>query len=451
MVSGGAAECLALARQIAQYAVGVRFDVGESGLVRRHLTEPVLDYLNDFRVVVVNGPRQSGKTTLLRQLHAHLDGTFASLDRPADLAAAREDPIGFVESASRPLFIDEVQRGGDPLIRAVKLAVDADRTRGQFVLSGSTRFLTVPTLSESLAGRAALVDMWPFSVAELVGAPPAFVNTLLEDPRALLSATPAPITRHEYMRVVCAGGFPEAVGLTSGRSRSAWYGSYVRTVTQRDVREIARISRIELLPRMLRLLAARTAQELNLSDVARGVEIETVTARNYLALFETTYLIQQLPPWSGNLSARAIRRPKLYLTDTGLASWLLGVSADALARPGNAAAGALLETFVVNETIKLRDASGSEVAVYHFRDRDQREVDLLLETPDGRVVAIEVKASASVDERDLRHVKYVQERLGERFVQGVILYTGPRPLSFGDRMMALPISLLWDGRPPPLG
>jgi predicted AAA+ superfamily ATPase len=420
------------------------------GLVERHLTEPVLAYLNDFRVVVINGPRQSGKTTLLRELHARLGGTFASLDQPGDLAAAREDPIGFVESAARPLFIDEVQRAGDPLVRAVKLAVDADRRRGQFVLSGSTRFLTVPTLSESLAGRAALVDMWPFSVAELVGAPPAFVNTLFDQPRALLNASPAPMTRHEYMRVVCAGGFPEAVGLASGRSRSTWYGSYVRTVTQRDVREIARISRVEVLPRMLRLLAARTAQELNLSDVARGVEVETATARNYLALFETTYLVHQLSAWSGNLSARAIRRPKVYLTDTGLAAWLMGLSPDALARPGNAAAGTLLESFVVNEIVKLRDASGSEATAYHFRDRDQREVDLLLEVPDGRVVAVEVKASASVDEPDLRHLKYLQDRLGDRFVQGIVLYTGRRPLSFGDGLMALPINLLWGGRQPSL-
>jgi predicted AAA+ superfamily ATPase len=424
---------------------------GEERLVKRHLTETVLNYLNDFRVVVINGPRQSGKTTLLRELHGHLGGTFTSLDRSGDLAAAREDPIGFVEATTRPLFIDEVQRAGDPLVRAVKLAVDVDRSRGQFVLSGSTRFLTVPTLSESLAGRAALVDMWPFSVAELVGTPPTFVDVLLTEPRALLSASPAPVTRHEYMRIVCAGGFPEAIGLSGGRSRSTWYNSYVRTVTQRDVREIAKLSRVEVLPRMLRLLAARTAQEVNLSDLARAIEIDRVTAANYLALFETTYLIQQLPAWSGNLSARAVRRPKLYLTDTGLASWSMGLGPDALARPGNAAAGALLETFVVNEITKLRDASGSEAATYHFRDRDQREVDLLLEVPDGRVVAIEVKASASVDQHDLRHARYLRDRLGDRFVQGVVLYTGPRPLSFGDQLMALPISMLWGGRKPPLG
>jgi hypothetical protein len=419
-------------------------------LIERHVMARVREYLETFRVVVMNGPRQSGKTTLLELLHADLGGRLTSLDRPGEYAGARSDPIGFVQQPGRPLFIDEVQRGGDPLVRAVKVAVDADRRRGQFVLSGSSRFLTVPNLSESLAGRAGVVDIWPLSVAERVGHPPDFLAKVLTEPQDLMATDSAGMTRHEYMQLVCMGGFPEATQLRSARARSHWYGSYITTVTQRDVQDLASVRKAELLPRLLQKLAALTAQELNVSDLARGLDIDVQTLRTYLALFETTYLIHRLPAWSGNMLTRAKHRPKIHLADSGLAAHLVDQSADALARPGNPAADGLLETFVVNELLKIRDSGDQEAAIYHFRDRDQREVDVLMEARDGRVVGAEVKASGSVDARDFRHLSYLRDRLGSRFVAGVVLYTGSSPLPFGDRMMALPIDLLWGGASPGL-
>lgn len=421
-----------------------------ASLVDRHVRELVEHCIADFRVTIVNGPRQAGKTTLLRQLHARLGGAFVTLDDADQRAAARDDPAGYLQAMPRPLFIDEAQRAGDDLILAIKAAVDRDQRRGAFVLSGSTRFLTVPTLSESLAGRAALIELWPFSVAERLGVAPSFLDRALEDPGSLLHAPVEGITRHQYLRLASIGGYPEVVALGSARARAIWFKSYLATVTQREVLDIARVRRVELLPRLFRLLAALTAQELNVAALARDLGIDDDTVRSYLPLLETVFLLRMVPAWSRNLTARVKRRPKVHLTDTGLAAWLLEQGPDVLARPGNAAAGALLETFVVSELVKLAATSERGVGLFHFQDRDGREVDCVLETPAGRVVGIEVKAGATVRSEDFRHLATMRDRVGGDFVVGIVLFTGERPLPFGERLMALPISLLWGGLHAPL-
>jgi len=419
-------------------------------IIDRQLAGPVRELVNDFRVTIVNGPRQAGKTTLLRQLHREVGGSFVTLDDDDQRSAARDDPRGYLQGQRRPLFIDEAQRAGDPLLLAVKAEVDRHPYPGSFVLSGSTRFLTLPTLSESLAGRAALVELWPFSVAERVGAPPTFLDTLFTDSAALTQLRPEPITRHEYLRLACAGGFPEALHRQSARSRAAWFRSYLATVTQREVADISRIRHQGSLPRLMRLLAALTAGELNATRLARDLGIDANTVRNYLALLETVYLIHLLPAWSRSLTARVKHRPKIHLTDTGLAAWLREQSADSLARPDHAAvAGPLFETFVVNELIKLRAVSDVEISLWHLQDRAGGEVDCLLETPAGRVVAIEVKTAATARAEDFRHLKALRDRLGADFVAGVVLFAGSEPVPFGDRLLALPASLLWGGARPP--
>jgi len=421
----------------------------EDTLVDRHVWPLLAECVRDFRVTIVNGPRQAGKTTLLNQLHARVGGAFVTFDDTDQRAAARDDPQGYLQAMSKPLFIDEVQRAGNALVLAIKAAVDRDSRPGAFVLSGSTRFLTVPTLSESLAGRAALIDLWPFSVAERVGTPPAFLDRLFAEPNTLLHDRAEPVTRHEYLRLACVGGFPEAVTRSSARSRARWFSSYLTTVTQREVLDIARVRHIDVLPRMFRLLAALTAQELNVAALARDLGIDDQTVSNYLPLLETVYLLHRLPAWSRNLTTKVKHRPKVHLTDTGLAAWLMEQSADALARPGNPAAGALLETFVVNELMKLRSAAAVEVGLFHFQDRDGREIDCVMESPAGRVAGAEVKAAATVRADDFRHLRMLRDRLGDDFVAGVVFFTGEQPLPFGNRLMALPISLLWGGARPP--
>lgn len=238
-------------------------------LIERHMLEQLREVAEYTRVVLINGPRQAGKTTLLQQLHAELGGWLRSLDVDVERASARADPEGYIMSAPRPTFLDEVQCAGDPLILAIKTATDRDRRPRQFFLSGSTRFLTVPTLSESLAGRVAILDLWPLSVAERSGVRPEIIAQLFTEPQVVLGTEPAPVTRHEYLQLACAGGFPEVVQRPAGRARSRWFSDYLRTVTQRDVRELKRIEQTDRLPRFMRYLAAITAQELNVAEAAR--------------------------------------------------------------------------------------------------------------------------------------------------------------------------------------
>lgn len=412
-------------------------------LVPRHATALITQLMSESRVVVVNGPRQAGKTTQLRQLHEQTGGQLSTFDDPRELAAAQADPVGYIESTERPLYLDEVQRAGDSLLLTIKMAVDRDEAPGSFILSGSTRFLTVPTLSESLAGRAAVVDLWQFSVAERRGRRPVFIDALLTEPDGLAGSVLERLTRHEYMQLVCTGGFPTAVTQASAASRGRWFSSYLRTVTSRDIRDIARIHRLDVLPRAMRLLAAVTAQELNAAELSRRLGLDEETARSYVPLLETVYLIQRLPAWSRNLSSKVARRPKIHLTDSGMAAWLQRQSPDSLARPGNPAAGALLETFVLNELTKLAAVSAEDVELLHFRERAGREVDCILETPDGKVAAVEVKAAATVNLADFKHVAFIRDKVGDDFIAGVVLYTGQRALRFGDRLLALPVSALW--------
>jgi len=416
-------------------------------LIDRQLKPVVEELMRDLRVVVVNGPRQSGKTTLLRQLHAVSGGSFYTLDQPEVFQFARDDPTGFTADAPRPAYVDEVQRGGDALVRAVKLAVDADPRPGSFVLSGSSRFLTIPTLSESLAGRAAVVELWPLSVAERAGTAPCLIDRLLTDHRSLRSLPESPLTRMDYLELACTGGFPELLRAKSARSRANWFKSYLTTIVQRDIRDIAQIRQAAEIPRMLTLLAGRTAQTVKTSALAETLDLDPTTVTRYLSLLEQVYLIHWLPAWSNNLTSRATRTPKMHFVDTGVAARLINRSPRSLAQPGASEAGSLFESFVVGEFVKQSAFAESDVQMFHYRDRDGGEVDCVLETPDRRMVGIEVKLSMSVNEADFRHLRAMRDRQGGQFVCGVLVYCGQHTLPFGDRLLALPASSLWAGKP----
>ena len=414
-------------------------------LFPRYIAARLREAIDSFRVVVVNGPRQAGKSTLLRAL-APANCPVLTLDDRDQLRAARTDPAGFVAAYSRPTFIDEVQRGGNSLILAIKAEVDRHHTEsGLFVLAGSSRFLTVPQLSESLAGRVRLAELLPLSQGELTGtgSRPHFLTSLMADPDAIRSLDAPRLNRPEAMERVIIGGFPAVHRLSSARLRSDWFDSYVETLVQRDLLELSRIRQSTDLPRLLRLLAARSAQELNLAKLARHAGLGEDATRAYLALLETIYLHYSLPAWSTNETSRAKRRPKLHFVDTGVAANLLGATVDQLAIPTAPLAGPLLESFVASELRKSAAWSEERVVFNHYRDAEKREVDLVVEARDGRVGAIEVKAARDVDESDFRHLRYLRDRLGDRFVNGVVVHLGERPLSFGDRLTALPLAAIW--------
>lgn len=408
----------------------------------RRLAPVVLEALGTFRAVVLTGARQTGKTTLVRQVLGGR-GTFVRLDDEAVLQAALSDPVSLALTGRTPRAFDEVQRAGDPLVRAIKAAVDDDRSPGQFVLNGSADFLTVPTISESLAGRAAFLELWPFAQGELHGAPDGFVDVVFSEAESLRAGPVSTLGPADYLRRVVAGGYPEASVLPE-RARRAWFSNYVRTVAQRDITELTGARRADQLPRLLRLLAARTAHELVLADVHRdGGFGSRDTTDDYVGYLGMTYLVQQLPAWSRNLTTKVKRHPKVHLSDTGLAAYLLGKGVDALSRPGDPSRGPLLETFAFNELRRQLGWSDVAATAHHFRNRDGAEVDMVFEAGDGRVVAIEVKASATVTKPDFRWLDLLRKRAGDDFVHGFVLYCGERPLAFGDRLTAVPLSYVW--------
>ena len=400
------------------------------------------DAADAFRVVIVNGPRQAGKSTLLRDLHTVSGGTIATLDDRDSLRAARTDPAGFVEDQPHPLFVDEVQRGGDRLVLAIKAFVDRRPEPGTFVLAGSSRFLTVPGLTESLAGRARILDLWPFTQGELHGGADSLVGRLFEPPSTLRGLHPDVVGRSEIFERVAIGGFPAAASLSRAH-RDDWCSDYVRTMIDRDLRQLRVPRRAIDLDRLVRLLAQRTAQELVVSSLGAAIDLGKDAMADYLALLETIYLIHRIPAWTPGGSGRVRRRPKIHFVDSGLAASVLNVSVDELVMPVSSMAGALLESFAVNEFVRQLSWDRQRARLYHYRDAAQREIDLILELPDGRITGIEVKAARSVDETDFRHLIYLRDLIGDRFVNGVVLHLGDRSLAFGDRMTSLPVSALW--------
>jgi len=407
-------------------------------LYPRFVTDRVEAALDDTPVVAINGARQVGKSTLVELIaRRRSDATVVTLDDEVQREAATADPRAFVDRAGL-LVIDEVQRVPE-LLPAIKAAVDRDRRPGRFLLTGSTRLLSTVELADALAGRVELVDLWPLSAGELGGHHEHFIDALLEwEPGRWHGSNLRPA---DYADRILAGGYPEPQ-TRSGRRRSAWFTNYATTVLERTVTELAHVERLDAMPRLLRLCAARTSGELNVMDLASDAGLPYRTVGTYLAHLEHLFLVQRLPAWSRNLTSKVARRPKLLMVDPGLAADLLGVDEAGLATQ-TGPMGQLLETFVAMEVRKQLAWADKQAALFHFRDRGGIEVDLVLETRTGHVAGIEVKASSTVRRADFRGLRLLQERLGDQFLGGVVLHRGPDTAPFGDRLAAVPIEALW--------
>jgi len=408
-------------------------------ILARRAGARVLAALGDTPVVVLNGPRQSGKSTLVRELRYPGTVEIVTLDDPTQRSAAARDPRSFLDRRVDTLVVDEAQL--EPrLFRAVKASVDLDRRPGRFVLTGSSKLLSSPDMADSLVGRVEVIELWPFGEMELrrtVG--PTFIDAVFGDPHSLIGVEP--LARPAYLELLVRGGLPEAVSRAPLRRRR-WFESYVATTTERVVRELADIERLAEIPRLLRLCGARTATELNLADLASELGMAPRTASGYLAHLATAFLVDLVPAWSTNLSAKVVRRPKVVITDVGLAAHLAGVTAANIDRPTRPL-GPLLETFVIAELRAQAGWGDDPVTISHFRDRSGVEVDIILEHADGRVVAIEVKATSTPIDRHLRGLRFLADRLGDRFHFGILLHTAAESTPFGPALVAMPVSSLW--------
>jgi predicted AAA+ superfamily ATPase len=411
-------------------------------LIPRKAERIVLEALTDTRVVTLNGARQAGKSTLARvAARTSPNALFRLLDDPATLRAARDDPADFVEHDGL-LVIDEVQLAPE-LFRSIKVAVDTDPRPGRFLLTGSAQVLALRDLPDALPGRMEIVELWPFSQGEIDHSPDAFVDAAFARGPAL--SRTSTLRKRDYLERVTRGGYPEAVR-RSPRRRAAFFDSYLTNLIERDVKELAAIERSGDLRRLLSLLAGRSGGLLVPAALATASGIPRTTLNRYVELLTTVFLIKQIPAWSTGQTRRAIGTPKLAFVDTGVASHLLAQDAARLGEP-DGAAGPMIETFVLTELGRQLTWCSERARLYHYRTKDKVEVDAVLEAPDGRVVAIEVKAGATVRAEDLAGLRHLAERLGPRLVAGYVLYTGQQTLPFGDRLRALPIDALWQTAP----
>jgi len=411
--------------------------VSPRSIIDRKVSPLVEAALGDTRVVLIAGPRQAGKTTLARK-YAGSDRPYVTLDDAGALSAARADPVGFVRGIGRTV-IDEVQRVPE-LMLAIKESVDRDDTPGRFLLTGSANLATVPMIADSLAGRMATISLLPFAQSEIRSTPGRLLDRLFagEEPTAGEDA----ILGDEMVALVLRGGYPEALRRATSARRTAWLEDYVAQILDRDVRDVANIDQFDQLPRLLQVLAEHAGQLVNHSSFGAALGLSSVTAQKYVAILERLFLVRTLAPWSSNRLSRLIKTPKLHFLDSGLLAALREDEEEAL-RQDRSRFGAVLESFVVSELLKLASWSERRVSFSHYRTKDQDEVDVVIEDRRGRVVGIEVKASATVRPKDFRGLRQLQEAVGERFMRGLVLHDHDRVTPFGEKLQAAPLSILW--------
>lgn len=411
-------------------------NMADQALFPRFSTEFVTIALKDTPVVMVAGPRQCGKTTLVRNLIAS-EREFISLDDETVLAAARRDPTGLVRDLDRAT-IDEVQRAPD-LLRAIKRSVDEKRRAGRFLLTGSANILALPQVSESLAGRMEIVNLLPLSRAEIRGSRPTFLRAAFA---GKINKPAETMIGEDLVEAVLIGGYPEMVRRKDPGRRRTWALDYVRAIVQRDVREISEVEKLDQMPRLLRVLANHSGQLTNFTQVGGQIGFDDKTTRKYIGILEQFFLVRRVEPWFRNRLKRLIKTPKLHFVDSGLLGALLAVTAERVERD-HSIFGPLLETFVFGEVLKQASWSDEGYALYHYRDKDQDEVDLVIETGSGTLVGLEVKAAATVNSDDFKGLRKLAAAVGNDFKLGVLLYDGERTLPFGDHLFAAPISCLW--------
>lgn len=402
----------------------------------RQLEQRVREALADTRVVLICGPRQSGKTTLARRI-AGSAMPFHTLDDATALNAASADPVGFIRSLDRAV-IDEIQRAPE-LVMAIKTTVDADPRPGRFLLTGSADLMTLPRIADSLAGRMGIVRLLPLAQAELRNSSTSFLE------KAFAREPPAsgtPVVGDDLVESVLAGGYPEALTRPGWRRRQDWHLDYIEAITQRDVRDMARIEQLGAMPRLLRVLAEHSGQLVNYSGFGGPIGMNHVTTRRYMGILEAVFLVRTLAPWYTNALKRVTKSPKLHFLDAGLLAALRGLTPQHLRRD-RTQFGSVLESFVFGEILKLAGWAEDRYAFSHFRDKERNEVDIVIEDGRGRIVGIEVKASATVAGRDFSGLRRLAAATGERFVLGMVLYDHEQTVPFGERMAAVPISALW--------
>lgn len=408
-------------------------------LIKRDITPRLHRALSDSPVVYLNGPRQAGKSTLCRSLE---DGfSYLSLDSYSIRSSAISDPISFVNGLEHKTIIDEAQLAPE-IFRALKFYIDElrfknqDKIYGRLILTGSADIMAIPELAESLVGRMQILTLLPFSASEIFNGNTNFIPSIF-DKSPIIKRVYSNYNLHEMVQKAT---FPE-VSIGKITDKTAWYENYISTIINRDVKELAEINKISYLPRLLMLLASRAGSLLSYSSLSRDVGLPVTTLKRYLELLQHVYLIKMVQPWFRNISKRLVKSPKIYFTDTALLLSTLGRNLD----DDYILKGAMLENFVATELMKHINCLGDGYQLFYFRTSDDKEVDFIIEKPNGSIIGIEVKYSAAVTDSDFNGLKILQNSIGNDFVRGIVLYQGKEILPYGKNLFAMPIDCLWNG------
>lgn len=408
-------------------------------MIERKIKASLKDALTDSPVVLLHGARQTGKSTLVQNLiEKEYDAEYITLDDSSFLSAAISNPGGFLESFGSNLAIDEVQRAPG-LLPEIKKIVDKNRKPGKFILTGSANVLLVPRVAESLAGRVEILNLFPFSQNELNQSEFNLVDILFDEKIKLPSKSNK---LKELIDRIILGGYPEVQTRKTTVRRNAWFNSYITSILQRDVRELSNIEGLTQLPRLLSLFAARVGSLLNFAEFSRSSAIAQTTLKRYIALLQSAFLIYLLPAYSGNLSKRLIRTPKVYLYDTGLLSYLISADENRFNNDPSLW-GAVVENFVLMELLKQISWCNKPLHIYYFRTSSGQEVDFVVERNDGYLIGIEVKATLFPRAEMFNGLKYLASEMGKKFVGGYLFYNGQKFVPFDKNLMAVPINSLW--------
>ncbi len=410
----------------------------------RHISPLLIEALSDTPVVLLNGARQTGKSTLAQSLVTSAAYRYLTFDDWVVLSAAKDDPVGFISGLSGPVILDEVQRVPE-IFLPIKAEVDRDRRPGRFLLTGSANVLLLPRMADSLAGRMEVLSLWPLSSAEIANSPTFNRADWLFDGGIQSWAIPA-CERTQLITTLLGGGFPEAVGRSTQRRRAAWFKSYLQAILQRDVRDLANLEQLTEIPNLLQLLAIRSSGLLNFAEVSRTSRLSQTTLKRYFTLLETLFLVVRLPSWERNPGKRMVKAPKVFLPDSGLLAHLAGINQDTLIA-GVGLPGGLIETYVLGELLKHLAYSEKALTLCHYRTQTNIEIDFILENRIGKLTGIEVKASSKVDGKDFKALRHLKETEPQLFQRGIVLYPGREVVAFDVDMFAVPLSMWWADRP----
>ena len=406
-------------------------------MLQRWQEKSIKEALNSRRVVILSGARQCGKTTTSKTI-VDKDCIYRTLDDTTLLQAAQSDPQNFIKHSKKTMVIDEVQRVPE-LITAIKKVVDEDTRYGQYLLTGSVNLQTLPTVKESLAGRVKKIRLRPLTQGEIVKNKPNFLNRLLHRDF---------VDNHDYdkeslLKLMFKGGYPEPLFMESSKERTSWHKDYLNTIIEYDLKDIANIKRQDSLKDLMAIIASFSSKFIDKSKITSSMGVANQTLDSYLGVLENTYLVDKLMPYLKTDYERVNKQSKYFVSDTGLMCSVLNWKIDDLILDADKT-GKLFETYIYNQIIAQVDLENLDYSLYHYRDREKREIDFIIQDSNN-IYGIEVKSGTLISRDHFKHLKWFKNNLvKDKHFVGIVLYSGENVASFGEDLYAVPINNLWE-------